>query len=91
MAITQVRARINGTWHTLTYNSAAGKYEATITAPGATSYHQNGGYYNVTVEAVNDAGTTATADGSTLDGLRLVVREKVAPVITTSRPLPGPM
>lgn len=89
MAITQVRARINGTWHTLTYNRAAGKYEATITAPGATSYHQNGGYYNVTVEAVNDAGTTATADGSTLDGLRLVVREKVFPVITILSPTSG--
>ncbi|MBU5627700.1 hypothetical protein KQI82_12350 [Oscillibacter sp. MSJ-2] len=89
MAISQVRARINSTWHTLTYNSATGKYEATITAPGATSYHQSGGYYNVTVEATNDAGTTATADGSTLDGLKLVVKEKVAPVITILSPTSG--
>ena len=89
MAISQVRAQINGTWHTLTYNAAAGKYEATVTAPGATSFHQPNGYYNVTVEAVNTAGTRATADGSTLAGLKLVVRERVAPVITILSPSSG--
>lgn len=89
MAISQVRARVNGTWHTLTYNNSTGKYEATITAPGATSYHQSGGYYNVEVEATNTAGTSATADGSTLAGLRLVVKEKVAPVITILSPSSG--
>lgn len=89
MAIKTVRAQVNGTWHTLTYNSATGSYEATITAPGATSYHQSGGYYNVTVEATNDAGTSATADGSTLAGLQLVVKEKVAPVITILSPTSG--
>lgn len=89
MAIKTVRAQVNGTWHTLTYNSATGAYEATITAPGATSYHQSGGYYNVTVEATNDAGTSATADGSTLSGLQLVVKEKVAPVISILSPTSG--
>lgn len=89
MAIKTVRAQVNGTWHTLTYNSATGAYEATITAPGATSYHQSGGYYNVTVEATNDAGTTGTADGSTLSGLQLVVKERVAPVITILSPTSG--
>lgn len=89
MAISQVRAMVNGTWHTLTYNSAAGRYEATITAPGATSYNQPGGYYNVSVEATNTAGTTATADGASLPGLQLVVREKVAPVITILSPAGG--
>lgn len=89
MAIATVRAQVNGTWHTLTYNSATGAYEATITAPGATSYNQNGGYYNVTVEATNDAGTVGTADASTLSGLQLVVRERVAPVITILSPSSG--
>lgn len=89
MAIASVRAQINGTWHTLTYNSATGAYEATITAPGATSYNQSGGYYNVTVEAVNTAGTVGTANGSTLEGLRLVVKERVAPVITILSPSSG--
>lgn len=89
MAISQVRAKVNGTWYTLTLNSGTGKYEATITAPGATSYNQSGGYYNVTVEATNTAGTKGTADGSTLTGLRLVVKERVAPVITIMSPSSG--
>lgn len=89
MAISQVRAKVNGTWYTLTLNSDTGKYEASITAPGATSYNQSGGYYNVTVEATNTAGTTGTADGSTLTGLRLVVKERVAPVITILSPSSG--
>ena len=89
MAISQVRAKVNGTWYTLTLNSGTGKYEATITAPGATSYNQSGGYYNVTVEATNTAGTKGTADGSTLTGLRLVVKERVSPVITILSPSSG--
>lgn len=89
MAISQVRAKVNGTWYTLTLNSSTGKYEATITAPGATSYNQSGGYYNVTVEATNTAGTKGAADGSTLTGLRLVVKERVAPVITIMSPSSG--
>lgn len=89
MAISQVRAKVNGTWYTLTLNRDTGKYEASITAPGATSYNQSGGYYNVTVEATNTAGTKGTADGGTLTGLRLVVRERVAPVITILSPSSG--
>lgn len=89
MAIKTVRANINGTWHTLTYNSGNGAWEATVNAPGATSYNQPDGYYNVQVEATNDAGTKGTADGSTVNGLRLVVKETVAPVITIVSPASG--
>lgn len=89
MAISRVRAQINGTWHTLIYNNSTGKYEATITAPGSTSFHQSGGYYNVKVEATNTAGTVGTADGSSITGLRLVVKERVAPVITILSPSSG--
>lgn len=89
MAISQVRANVNSTWYTLTLNSGTGKYEASITAPGATSYNQSGGYYNVTVEATNTAGTKGTADGSTMNGLRLVVKERVSPVITILSPTSG--
>lgn len=64
MAIQTVRAQINGTWHTLTYNDDNGR-----------------------VEATNMAGTQATADGSTIPGLQLVVRETVAPVITIVSPV----
>lgn len=89
MAISSVRAQVNGTWYTLSYNSGTGKYEATITAPGATSFNLDGGYYNVQVEATNTAGTKGSADGSSLAGLRLVVREKVAPVISILSPSAG--
>lgn len=88
MAIQQVRAQVNGQWYTLTLQ-ANGKYEASVTAPGATSFNQPGGYYNVRVEATNTAGTTGTADASSLDGLKLYVKEKVPPVITILSPSSG--
>ena len=89
MAISTVRAKVNGTWHTLTYNASTQKYEATITAPGATSFNQSGGFYNVEIEATNTAGTVGTADAGTLDGLKLVVKERVAPVISILSPSAG--
>lgn len=89
MAIKTVQAIINGQSYTLALNSATGKYEATITAPGKTSYNQSGGYYNVQVKATNDAGTVGSADASTLAGLKLYVKEKVAPVITILSPSSG--
>lgn len=88
MAISQVRAQINGTWYTLT-SSGSNTYTATITAPGSTSYTKTGGYYDVTVEATNTAGTITTQNASGLAGLKLVVREKVAPVITILSPTSG--
>ena len=89
MAIQTVQANVNGTWHTLTYNPDNQRWEATITAPGATSFNQPGGYYNVQVRATNTAGTQATADGTDLDGLQLVVKETVAPGITIISPSNG--
>lgn len=89
MAIQTVQANINGTWHNLTYNPENQRWEATITAPGATSFNQPGGYYNVQVRATNTAGTQGTADGSTLPGLQLIVKETVPPVITITSPSNG--
>lgn len=88
MAIKQVRAQVNGQWYVLTLQ-ANGKYEASITAPGATSFNQPGGYYNVTVEATNTAGTAGTADAGTVEGLKLYVKEKVPPVISILSPSSG--
>lgn len=88
MAIKQVRAQVNGQWYTLTLQ-ANGKYEANITAPGATSFNQPGGYYNVTVEATNTAGTSQTATAESLESLKLYVKEKVPPVITILSPSGG--
>lgn len=89
MAIKTVKATINGQTYDLTLNSASGKWEAVITAPGKTSYNLAGGYYNVSVEATNEAGTKGSADASTVDGLKLVVKETVAPVITIVSPTSG--
>ena len=92
MAIATVRVQINGTWTTLAYNSTSNAYEATITAPGTTSFNLSGGYYPVSVEATNTAGTTTRADATTAtlgSSLRLVVKETVAPVITITSPTSG--
>lgn len=89
MAIKTVKATINGQTYDLALNSSTGKWEATITAPGKTSYNQAGGYYNVSVAATNEAGTSGSADATTIDGLKLVVKETVAPVITIVSPTNG--
>lgn len=90
MAISQVRALVNGTWHVLTYNGSTGKYEKSITAPSVTSFNQNvDRAYYVTVEATNTAGTVVTKDqtDATLgSSLKLAVKEKVAPTITLVSP-----
>lgn len=92
MAIATVRVQINGMWTTLTYNSTSKAYEATITAPGTTSFNLSGGYYPVAIEATNTAGTTTRVDPSSDTigtALRLVVKETVAPVITITSPTSG--
>ena len=78
-----VRVQLNGTWTTLTYNSASGAYEATLTAPGKTSFTEAGGVYVVTAEATNTAGTSVTKTAN------LTVKETVKPVITISSPSNG--
>lgn len=92
MAVEQVKATINGQEYVLTLNTSTGKYEATVTAPTKSSFNNTGGYYPVTIEATDDAGntTTVTSSDSTLgENLRLVVKEKVAPVITITSPTAG--
>lgn len=89
MSVQTVKATVNGQEYTLTLNSSTGKYEATITAPSKSSFNNTGGYYPVTVEATDDAGntTTVSSSDSTLgESLRLVVKEKVAPVIAITSP-----
>lgn len=88
MALTQVRAKLGDTWITITYNEATGRYEGTLT-PSGTSINEPGGYFPVTVEAVNEGGETATASGETMASLRLTVRETVSPVLTLISPAPG--
>lgn len=92
MAITKVRVKINGVWSNLTLNSSTGKWEGSITAPSVTSYNQTGGYWPVTIEATNSAGTVTTVDAtdSTIgEALRLIVKETVKPVIKLVQPSNG--
>ena len=92
MAITKVRVKINGVWSNLALNSSTGKWEGSITAPAVTSYNQTGGYWPVTVEATNSAGTVTTVDAtdSTIgSALRLIVKETVKPVIKLVQPSNG--
>lgn len=93
MPIQQVRAKINNSWYTLTYNGSSGKYEATIAAPNITSFNVNAGhYYPVTIEATNLAGTIATkddTDGTIGNSLKLTVKELTKPTISIVTPSAG--
>lgn len=92
MAITKVRVKINGTWTNLTKNATTGKWTGNVAAPAVTSHNQTGGYYPITIEATNDAGTTKTVDATdkTLGAaLRLIVKEITKPVIKLVQPSNG--
>ena len=92
MSVQTVKATINGQEYNLTYNSNSGKWEATMTAPGKSSFNMTGGYYPVSVTATDDAGnvTTVSSSDATLgSSLRLKVKERVAPVIAITYPSAG--
>ncbi len=91
MAIASVKATINGQEYTLVSNGD-GTYSATINAPSTSSYNQSGGYYPVSITALDDAGNSASVDDSDTSlgsNLKLVVKETVAPVITVLSPTTG--
>ena len=88
MALTQVRAQVDGVWYALTYDAAQRCYVAEIPA-GETSADQPGGWYNVTVEVTDDAGQTAALDGHDIPGLQLVVKDLTAPTLTLVSPPEG--
>lgn len=89
MSVKTVQAIINGQTYNLTLNNTTGNYETSITAPSKSSYTLSGHYYNVKITATDDAGNSTTKDSSdaTLGTkLRLVVKEKVAPIATVTAP-----
>lgn len=91
MAIIKVRVKINGTWTNLSKNSE-GKWTGSVSAPSTTSYNLSGGYYPVTIEASNDAGTVKTweaTDSAWGNTLRLMVKETIKPVIILVSPSNG--
>lgn len=88
MAVSQVRAQINGKWVTLTHSSGD-TWEIQTTSPDLSSWNQPDHVYAVTIEATDDAGntTTATTETPTIgEDLKLRVLEKVAPTITVVSP-----
>lgn len=93
MAVSTVKATINGQVYDLVYNGTTGKYEKTITAPTTTSYNVNAGhYYPVQVQATDDAGNTTTKDDTDVtlgSSLKLVVKEITKPTIAISSPSSG--
>lgn len=89
MAISTVKATVNGQTYTLSLNQSTGAYETTITAPNKSSFNESGGYFDVSVTAYDDSGNTTTvnsADASFGNDLKLYVKEKVAPTITVVSP-----
>ena len=92
MALKTLQATVNGQTYPLTLNESTGKYEAVITAPSASSFNLEGGYYPVSVKAVDSAGNETTVDSShsTLgDNLKLYVKEQIKPVISILEPSTG--
>ena len=92
MSVKTVKAKINGQSYDLTYNGETQKWEATITAPSKSSYNQTGHYYPVELTATDDAGNTTTINDKSPNfgaDLQLIVKEKVAPVITVVYPTEG--
>lgn len=85
MAITQVKAKINGQWYQLAYDaqSQSWKTELVLSEP---SFKQPGGYFNVTVEAVNDTGAVQAVDGTKFASLQFEVTDSIAPTISFTVP-----
>jgi len=84
MSITAASVTLNGTTTALTYNSSTGFYEATITAPGTTSWNLDGHVYAGTVSATNrdDLGVVTTVTEET----SLRVLETTPPSLTVLTP-----
>lgn len=92
MAVNSAQAIIDGQTYILTLNTESGNYEASVTAPAKSSYQQSGHYYNVQIEATDDAGNVTAVDATDVTlgtSLQLVVKEKVAPIITITQPTSG--
>lgn len=92
MAIKSVVLTLNGQNYTLTKDASTGKYKASITAPQKSSYNQADHVYAMVLKATDQANNITTIDKShaTYGGkMKLDVDEKVAPVITPSKPGAG--
>lgn len=92
MAIKSVALTLNGQNYTLTKDTNTGKYKASITAPTKSSYNQADHVYAMVLKATDQANNITTIDKSHATfgaKMKLDVNEKVAPVITPSKPGAG--
>lgn len=92
MAVNTVKATINGQTYDLSYNSTNKQWEATITAPSKTSYHETNHKFGVTIVATDHAGNSTKVDrnDTTLgEKLQLRVLEKIKPTISLISPSSG--
>jgi hypothetical protein len=78
-----VKATLNGTEYTLTWDDINNYYTATLTAPGATSFNRDGHSYPIDIVASNSYGATATAS------TKISVYETIAPTIGMFSPTEG--
>ncbi|MCM1364717.1 MAG: hypothetical protein NC122_06365 [Faecalibacterium sp.] len=90
--IKTMKATVRGQEITLTYNAADGYWEATLTAPADSSFHEDGGFFPVSVTAEDTAGNSSTIDSS--DGtfgqfIRLFNKEENKPVVEILSPTSG--
>lgn len=93
MSVKSVIAILNGTTHTLSFNSSTGDYEAILTAPTNSSYNNNSEhYFPITIKATDDADNVTVVndtDATFGNSLKLRVLETVLPVIVISSPTDG--
>lgn len=92
MAVNTVKVIINGQEYNLTYDSTSKQYQATITAPATTSWHEENHKYGVTVNATDVAGNVTSKDRKdSLLGSKLQLRvlEKDKPTIVLTSPSSG--
>ena len=92
MALDTVIVIIEGVERTLSFNSTTKKYEATITAPSTTSWHEPEHKYGIALRAEDVAGNVTTADRNhaTLGSfLEIRVLEKTKPTVSITFPSAG--
>lgn len=89
MAIKRVQFTLHGQTYDLTWDSAAKAYQATVPAPGESSWHEADHKFYGTVTAEDAAGNRTTAGKDDFPGLSLRVLELTAPVIGAVSPSTG--
>lgn len=92
LAIKTAEWTLNGQTYLLEKDSSSGKYKKTLTAPAKSSYSQPGHVYAMSLKVTDQAGNVTTIDQNNAEFgaiMKLDVNEKVAPIITPTKPGAG--